>query len=80
MITLSKMSRSNTLVQLRLDLSIDLLVIKLQRAHGGCLGAKGRRRTQQAAKRFGEVQATYDPEISEWGNPACDARHSYLNI
>ena len=47
--------------------------IKLRRAHGGCLGARSRRRTQQAAKRFGEVQATYDPEISEWGNPLCDA-------
>ncbi len=47
----------------------ECIAIKLQRAHGGCLGARSRRRTQQAAKRFGEVQATYDPEISEWGNP-----------
>jgi hypothetical protein len=26
------------------------------------------RKTQQAAKSFGESQAGFDPEISEWGN------------
>ncbi len=45
-------------------------VLKLQRAHGGCLGAEGRRRTRQAAIRLGELQSSFDPGISEWGNPA----------
>ena len=44
--------------------------IKLQRAQGGCHGAIRRRRTRPAAKSFGELQASIDPEISEWGNPA----------
>ena len=42
---------------------------KVLRAHGGCLGANSRGRTQQAAKSSGETQAVGDPEISEWGNP-----------
>ncbi len=54
-------------------------MVKLLRAHGGCLGACRRRRTWQAAISFGEVQATFDPEISEWGNPAGIASHSRLN-
>lgn len=29
-----------------------------------------RGRTWQAAKSFGELQASEDPEMSEWGNPA----------
>ena len=44
--------------------------VKIIRAYGGCLGAKSRRRTRSTAKSFGEPQAGYDPEISEWGNPA----------
>ena len=44
--------------------------VKVIRAYGGCLGAKSRRRTQQAAKSHGEPQAGIDPWISEWGNPA----------
>ena len=44
-------------------------MVKLLRAYGGCLGANRRRRTWQAAKSFGEPQAGFDPEISEWGNP-----------
>ena len=44
-------------------------VVKLLRAHGGCLGRSRRRRTWQAAISFGEPQAGIDPEISEWGNP-----------
>jgi len=44
--------------------------VKLQRAHGGCLGAKGRWRTRSAAKRLGEPQTGCDPRVSEWGNPA----------
>ena len=44
--------------------------VKILRAYGGCLGAKSRRRTRSTAKSFGEPQAGFDPEISEWGNPA----------
>ena len=43
--------------------------IKLQRAYGGCLGVRSRRRTQQAAKRHGKEQASNEPCISDWGNP-----------
>jgi hypothetical protein len=46
-----------------------VLVVKLVRAFGGCLGAKRRRRTWLAAKSHGELQASVDPWISEWGNP-----------
>jgi hypothetical protein len=45
-------------------------VVKLLRAHGGCLGRRRRRRTWQAAISLGEPQAGIDPGISEWGNPA----------
>jgi hypothetical protein len=44
-------------------------MVKLLRAHGGCLGRSRRRKTWQAAISFGEPQAGIDPEISEWGNP-----------
>src|SRR4249920_2468294 len=54
--------------------------VKLQRARGGCLGAKSRRRTWQAAKSSGESRADFDPEMSEWGNPAgVVPSHSRLN-
>ena len=43
---------------------------KMLRAHGGCLGTGSRRRTRQAAISSGEAQTAFDPEISEWGNPA----------
>jgi hypothetical protein len=43
---------------------------KLGRAHGGCLGTKRRRRTWQTAISNGELYASIDPLISEWGNPA----------
>ena len=43
---------------------------KQTRAHGGCLGFRRRGRTRQAAKSSGELQAGYDPEVSEWGNPS----------
>src|SRR5271155_1699291 len=45
-------------------------MIKLLRAYGGCLGARRRRRTWQAAISLGEPQAGFDPGISEWGNPS----------
>lgn len=59
----------NCIVRVSLQDNTEFLV-KLQRAYGGCLGAGGRRRTRSAAKRFGELQTSCDPEISEWGNPA----------
>ena len=46
------------------------LMVKLLRAHGGCLGARKRRRAWLAAISFGEPQAGVDPEIPEWGNPS----------
>ena len=57
-----------------------LAKVKIKRAYGGCLGARRRRRTRQAAKRHGELQASMDPWISEWGNPVPANRyHPYLN-
>ena len=44
-------------------------MVKLLRAHGGCLGIERRRRAWLAAISFGEPQAGVDPEIPEWGNP-----------
>ena len=46
------------------------LMVKLLRAHGGCLGVERRRRAWLAAKSFGEPQAGVDPKIPEWGNPS----------
>ncbi len=55
--------------------------VKIQRAYGGCLGARRRRRTRPAAKCHGEQQAGVDPWMSEWGNPAAANRcHPCLNI
>jgi hypothetical protein len=45
------------------------LMVKLLRAHGGCLGVERRRRAWLAAKSSGKPQAGVDPEIPEWGNP-----------
>ena len=39
------------------------------RAQGECLGIRSRRRTRQAAISCGELQISFDPQISEWGNP-----------
>jgi hypothetical protein len=44
-------------------------MVKLLRAHGGCLGARKRRRAWLAAISLGEPQAGVDPGIPEWGNP-----------
>ena len=44
--------------------------VKRISARGGCLGTDRRGRTWQAAKSLGELQASVDPGISEWGNPA----------
>ena len=43
---------------------------KEEKANGGCLGVKSRRRTWYTAKSVGEPCAGTDPAISEWGNPA----------
>jgi hypothetical protein len=48
--------------------------VKLQRAHGGCLGDERRRRTWTAAKSSGKPLTGSDPEISEWDN----SRRDYL--
>ena len=54
--------------------------ITLIRAQGGCQGTIRRRRTWPAAKSHGELQASIDPWISEWGNPAgVMSRHCYMN-
>jgi hypothetical protein len=45
-------------------------MVKLLRADGGCLGIERRRRTWKAAIIFGEPLTGFDPEDSEWGNPA----------
>ena len=42
---------------------------KLLRAYGGCLGTERRRRTRLPAISLGELEASYDPGVSEWGNP-----------
>ena len=39
------------------------------RAQGGCPGTNCRRRTQRSAKSHGELKASIDPWVSEWGNP-----------
>ena len=45
-------------------------MVKLLRAHGGCLGIRRRRRAWSAAISSGKPHAGVDPEIPEWGNPA----------
>jgi hypothetical protein len=44
-------------------------MVKLKRANGGYLGTQRRRRTWLPTKRFGELETSRDPEVSEWGNP-----------
>ncbi len=56
-------------------------MVKIQRAYGGCLGTRRRRRTRPAAKCHGELQASVDPWMSEWGNPIeANLYYPYLNI
>ena len=45
-------------------------MVKKLSAHGECLGSKRRRKTWQPAKSPGELATSFDPRISEWGNPA----------
>jgi len=44
-------------------------MVKLIRADGGYLGTQRRRRTWRPTKSSGELEASIDPEMSEWGNP-----------
>ena len=54
--------------------------VKLQRAHGGCLGIERRRRTRLPAISQGELDVSVEPWISEWGNPSgIMARHHAVN-
>ena len=47
-------------------LKLDYLFwFKEERAYGGYLGIHRRRRTRLPAKRFGELETSYDPEMSE---------------
>ena len=43
--------------------------VKIQRAFGGCLGVKGRRKAWYTAKSLGEPCAGEEPRVPEWGNP-----------
>ena len=43
-------------------------VVKLQRAQGECLGREFRWRTWLPAISFGELEASFNPKISEWDN------------
>ena len=52
-----------------------LKVVKLIRAYGGYLGTQRRRRTWRPTKHSEELEASIEPEISEWGNP----KYSLLN-
>jgi len=47
-------------------------MVKLRRAHGGCLGDQRRRRMWIVVKSSGEPLIGCDPEVSEWGNPSRD--------
>ena len=52
------------------------------RAHDGCLGIGRRRRTRKTATSSGEPSTGFDPEVSEWDNPAplagCRRRGEYM--
>ena len=55
---------------------LDMNVVKLIRAYGGYLGTQRRRRTWRPTKSSGELEASDEPGMSEWGNP----KNSLLNI
>jgi len=44
-------------------------VVKIERADGGNLGTQRRRRTWRPTINSGELEASDEPEVSEWGNP-----------
>ena len=51
-------------------------MVKKLSAHGEYLGSKRRRKTWQPAKSPGELAISFDPRISEWGNPASESLSS----
>jgi hypothetical protein len=50
-------------------------MVKLERADGGYLGTQRRRRTWLPTICAGELEASDDPAVSEWGNP----KYGHLN-
>jgi hypothetical protein len=52
-------------------------MVKKLSAHGECLGSKRRRKTWQPAKSPGELATSFDPRMSEWGNPIREIVLSY---
>ena len=52
-------------------------MVKKLSAHGECLGSKRRRKTWQPAKSPGELATSFDPRISEWGNPVDESLSSW---
>lgn len=44
-------------------------MVKQNTADGGYLGTQRRRRTWRPTKSSGELAASIEPEVSEWGNP-----------
>jgi hypothetical protein len=53
----------------RQSISVEVFVVKLKKADGGYLGTQRRRRTWRPTKYSGELVASIEPEMSEWGNP-----------
>ena len=51
-------------------------MVKKKSANGGCLGSRRQRRTRYSAKSHGELKASDEPWVSEWGNPAVEIRSS----
>ncbi len=55
--------------------------VKFLEACSGCLGTDRRRKTRLPAISVGELEASFDPTISEWGNPArATSRHPAILI
>ncbi len=52
-------------------------MVKKLSAHGECLGSKRRRKTWQPAKSPGELATSFDPRMSEWGNPIVEILSSW---
>ena len=53
-----------------IEINEKIFLAKRIRAHDGCLGIGRRRRTRKTATSSGEPSTGFDPEVSEWGNPA----------
>lgn len=50
------------------------------KAIGGCLGCTSRRRTCQTTKGVGELSRSFDPAVSEWGNPALRKQGDHVQL